>query len=462
MSAERKLDAHDKSECSSLKLLSINSNEQENNALTTYSDNEIESQNDKEPEYSYKTELMENGIKVIKQKLEIKLETSDSMLDWVAVVSEEGEEPIEIPTENDGTILLSSLSAQFSGAIGLKFRNPETNVLRGVRMQDNILYPPNGAKGWDTTIYICTRSSDVTLKPAKKFKKCENAVKRKFENAPVGLLSKNQRVEETEQDHEIEDHEMEEDDRNPDTCDLIVLGLPFHASDEEIRAYFEEYGKLIMMQLKKNKDGTNKGFGFIRFKDLEAQERVILTRHRIKSRWCDVKIPQSQENKLAMDDRKCKIFVSGIGDGVTSADLRHHFEQFGRVTDIYLAKPFRNFAFVTFSEADTAQSLYFRIHNIKGSKVQIKPAEAKGSSENSNQKNNRMQNDYEVQPNFNMGDNMPFGYKPMISHYLETNRGKYGSQSGYTARYVPSPWIIEPPGTEQDRIRELYQRREFN
>jgi len=50
----------------------------------------------------------------------------------------------------------------------------------------------------------------------------------------------------------------------------------------------------------------------------------------------------------------------------------------------------------------------------------------------------------------------------MISHYLETNRGKYGSQSGYTARYVPSPWIIEPPGTEQDRIRELYQRREFN
>merc|ERR1712051_749615 len=47
------------------------------------------------------------------------------------------------PTESDGTILISSLTAQFPGVIGLKFRNPETNTLRGIRCSDKQLYPPN-------------------------------------------------------------------------------------------------------------------------------------------------------------------------------------------------------------------------------------------------------------------------------------------------------------------------------
>ena len=64
------------------------------------------------------------------------------MSEWVAVVSEEGEEPIEIPTESDGTMLLSTLSAQFPKVTGLKFRNPENNLLRGVRCHDNTLFPP--------------------------------------------------------------------------------------------------------------------------------------------------------------------------------------------------------------------------------------------------------------------------------------------------------------------------------
>ena len=62
--------------------------------------------------------------------------------EWVTVVQEEGDEPIEIPTESDGTILLTSLTAQFPGVTGLKFRNPETNTLRGVRCSENQLFPP--------------------------------------------------------------------------------------------------------------------------------------------------------------------------------------------------------------------------------------------------------------------------------------------------------------------------------
>jgi len=42
-----------------------------------------------------------------------------NICEWVAVVQDEGEEAIEIPTESDGTILISSLTAQFPGVIGL-------------------------------------------------------------------------------------------------------------------------------------------------------------------------------------------------------------------------------------------------------------------------------------------------------------------------------------------------------
>ena len=84
------------------------------------------------------------------------------MTEWVAVVVEEGDEPIEIPTESDGTILLTSVTAQFPGVTGLKFRNPETQTLRGVRLADNHLYPPSEEDGWGGHTYLCTRPKSAS------------------------------------------------------------------------------------------------------------------------------------------------------------------------------------------------------------------------------------------------------------------------------------------------------------
>jgi RNA recognition motif-containing protein len=42
---------------------------------------------------------------------------------------------------------------------------------------------------------------------------------------------------------------------------------------------------------------------------------------------------------------------SRITETITEADLRDHFEKFGSVTDVYVPKPFRSFAFVTFCES---------------------------------------------------------------------------------------------------------------
>ena len=76
----------------------------------------------------------------------------EKMSCFIQVADEENEEPIEIPVEEDGTLLLSTLAAQFPGACGLKYRS-ETRSLRGVRLLDGKLRPPDS--GWGNSVYLC-------------------------------------------------------------------------------------------------------------------------------------------------------------------------------------------------------------------------------------------------------------------------------------------------------------------
>lgn len=75
------------------------------------------------------------------------------MNSYLKVAEEDGEEPIELPSEDDGTLLLSTLSAQFPGTCGLKYRNKETGTMRGVRLVEGRLHPPE--EGWGNSIYYC-------------------------------------------------------------------------------------------------------------------------------------------------------------------------------------------------------------------------------------------------------------------------------------------------------------------
>ncbi len=77
--------------------------------------------------------------------------------------------------------------------------------------------------------------------------------------------------------------------------DLIVLGLPWKTTEQDLKEYFESFGEVIMSQVKKdNKTGQSKGFGFVRFGTYESQMRALAQRHMIDGRWCDVKVPNSK------------------------------------------------------------------------------------------------------------------------------------------------------------------------
>merc|ERR1719447_692244 len=142
-----------------------------------------------------------------------------------------------------------------------------------------------------------------------------------------------------------------------------------------------------MVQLKKRPgSGESKGFGFIRFVDKEAEKKVLLQRHMIDGRWCDIKIPESQERKDSNKDKAVhKIFVGRITENLTKEDIKDHFEPFGTVTDVYIPVPFRHFCFVQFSEFKVAQSLLGKEHSIKGVTVKIGEAAPKGREDRGGQ-----------------------------------------------------------------------------
>ncbi|GBP15834.1 TAR DNA-binding protein 43 [Eumeta japonica] len=255
-------------------------------------------------------------------------------VEYVLVSEAEDSEPIELPSEEDGSVLLSTVAAQFASCCGLKYRTAGGR-LRGVRLVDERLYPP--ADGWGAHRYLCvfprqreTRSEPPARSPAAR----------------------------------------------PRCSDLIVLGLPWKTGEDTVREYFESFGELLMVQVKRDqKTGLSKGFGFIKFADYDAQLRALARRHMIDGRWCDVRIPNSKEGAAARVPSK--VFVGRCTENITADDLREYFGAFGQVTDVFIPKPFRAFSFVTFLDPEVAQSLCGQDHIIKGVSVNISTASPK-------------------------------------------------------------------------------------
>nr|XP_033938335.1 TAR DNA-binding protein 43 isoform X1 [Pseudochaenichthys georgianus] len=264
---------------------------------------------------------------------------------YIRVAEEENEEPMEIPSEDDGTVLLSTVAAQFPGACGLRFRSPVSQCMRGVRLVEGILHAPEN--GWGNVVFVV--------------------------NYPKGHTSDNKRkMEEIDASSAVK---MKRGDMK--TSDLIVLGLPWKTSEQDLKDYFGTFGEVIMVQVKRDaKTGNSKGFGFVRFTEYEVQEKVVSQRHMIDGRWCDCKLPNSKQGP---DEpmRSRKVFVGRCTEDMTTDDLRQFFIQYGEVTDVFIPKPFRAFSFVTFSDDQVAQALCGEDLIIKGVSVHISNAEPK-------------------------------------------------------------------------------------
>ena len=85
--------------------------------------------------------------------------TESSYPCYVRISDISGTDMVELPTENDGTMLLSTLTSQYPDTIGLRFQS-ESGAWRGVRVVDGVLDAP--LEGWREKVYvIVTKTSEL-------------------------------------------------------------------------------------------------------------------------------------------------------------------------------------------------------------------------------------------------------------------------------------------------------------
>lgn len=134
---------------------------------------------------------------------------------------------------------------------------------------------------------------------------------------------------------------------------IFVGGIAYDVTSEDLTSYFSQFGEVSQAQVKYDRNtGRSRGFAFVEFTTGEACKAALGMREQtLKNKQIEVKPAKSRENK--------KVFVGGLPADHPEAELRAHFEQYGKVEDIEWpfdkqTKARRNFAFIVFEEEEAA------------------------------------------------------------------------------------------------------------
>lgn len=137
---------------------------------------------------------------------------------------------------------------------------------------------------------------------------------------------------------------------------LFVRKIPKTVHSEGLEEMFKGYGDVISSKVSLNEDHSSRGYGFVCFKDPEAAARALS-----ETQKRDDHIGVKFEPKSKADFRKVfnNIFVKNIPESWDEAILKKHFEAFGRISSLYMAKHnIGPYAFICFGSEDQADREY--------------------------------------------------------------------------------------------------------
>jgi len=157
---------------------------------------------------------------------------------------------------------------------------------------------------------------------------------------------------------------------------IFVGGLAHKTTTQNLRDYFGRYGAIVDAVVLRWPDGRSRGFGYVTFAEVSSATAALRESHKVGGRDVDVKRAVPGTNKL---------FVGGLPQNATAAELREHFEAFGVVSDaVVMIDPSTNrsrgFGFVCFlpgqeGAAAVAASLErYDHHRIRGKWIEVKSA----------------------------------------------------------------------------------------
>ncbi|XP_068507468.1 RNA-binding protein Musashi homolog 2b isoform X3 [Syngnathus scovelli] len=166
---------------------------------------------------------------------------------------------------------------------------------------------------------------------------------------------------------------------------MFIGGLSWQTSPDSLKHYFNTFGEIReCMVMRDPTTKRSRGFGFITFADSASVDNVLAQpHHELDSKMIDPKVAFPRRTQPKMVTRTKKIFVGGISANTIIEDVKHYFEQFGKVEDAMLmfdktTSRHRGFGFVTFENEDLAEKVCdIHYHEINNKMVECKKAQPK-------------------------------------------------------------------------------------
>ncbi|KXN88356.1 hypothetical protein AN958_07501 [Leucoagaricus sp. SymC.cos] len=164
---------------------------------------------------------------------------------------------------------------------------------------------------------------------------------------------------------------------------MFIGGLNWETTDDTLRDYFTQYGKVDACTIMRDAAGRSRCFAFLTFEDPASVNAVMVREHVLDGKIIDPKraIPRQEHQ------RATKLFIGGLAATVTSESMREFFSQFGKVIDstVMLDRETgrsKGFGFVSLEDIDVAPYLGFGNLEIDGKLIDVKLAQPRYQRDN--------------------------------------------------------------------------------
>ncbi|KAI0786556.1 hypothetical protein C8Q75DRAFT_772174 [Abortiporus biennis] len=178
-------------------------------------------------------------------------------------------------------------------------------------------------------------------------------------------------------DRPVRPSEMKEEGK------MFIGGLNWDTTDESLRKYFSQFGKVEACTIMRDAAGRSRCFAFLTFEDPASVNAVMVREHFLDGKIIDPKraIPRQEHQ------RATKLFIGGLAGSVTSESMREFFSQFGKVVDstVMLDRETgrsKGFGFISFEGANVEPILGFGNLEIDGKLIDVKLAQPRSQREN--------------------------------------------------------------------------------
>ncbi|XP_061537596.1 RNA-binding protein Musashi homolog 2-like isoform X7 [Phycodurus eques] len=117
---------------------------------------------------------------------------------------------------------------------------------------------------------------------------------------------------------------------------MFIGGLSWQTSPDNLKDYFNTFGEIReCMVMRDPTTKRSRGFGFVTFADSASVDNVLAQpHHELDSKMIDPKVAFPRRTQPKMVTKK--IFVGGLSANTVIEDVKHYFEQFGKVEDAML------------------------------------------------------------------------------------------------------------------------------